>query len=79
MEAYLQKWGNSLGLRIPMNLLKQLDLKDGSKVDISLCGEDLIIHPKKKYTLSGLLAQITSENCHGEKFSSYIPVGNEVW
>ena len=33
MEARLQKWGNSDGIRIPSNFLKSLNLKTNDKVD----------------------------------------------
>lgn len=34
MEAKLQKWGNSDGIRIPSSFLKSLNLKTNDKVDI---------------------------------------------
>ena len=34
MEAKLQKWGNSLGVRIPSNILKSLNLKTNDKIDL---------------------------------------------
>ena len=34
MEAKIQKWGNSLGIRIPMNMIRDLALENGSTVDI---------------------------------------------
>ena len=48
MEAKLQKWGNSLGIRIPMNLLKDLSLRKGSVVSIEKKDDELIIRPKKE-------------------------------
>ena len=34
MQTSIQKWGNSLGIRIPSVYAKELDLLDGSIVDI---------------------------------------------
>ena len=50
MEARLQKWGNSDGIRIPSNFLKMMNLKTNDIVDI-VQKEDVIIisKPKKKH------------------------------
>ena len=50
MEARLQKWGNSDGIRIPSSFLKTLDLKTNDVVEI-IQKEDVIIisKPKKKH------------------------------
>lgn len=34
MEAKLQKWGNSEGIRIPSKILKSLHLKENDKIII---------------------------------------------
>jgi antitoxin component of MazEF toxin-antitoxin module len=36
MEAVVKKWGNSLGIRIPNLIVRELSLKDGSFVDMAL-------------------------------------------
>lgn len=50
MEARLQKWGNSDGIRIPSSFLKSLNLKTNDKVEL-IQNEDgiLISKPKKKH------------------------------
>lgn len=50
MEARLQKWGNSDGIRIPSSFLKTLNLKTNDVVEI-VQKEDVIIisKPKKKH------------------------------
>ncbi len=45
MEATVRKWGNSLGVRIPNLLVRELSLKDGSLVDINDRGKEIIIKP----------------------------------
>lgn len=50
MEARLQKWGNSDGIRIPSSFLKSLNLKTNDVVEI-MQEKDIIIisKPKKKH------------------------------
>ena len=47
MEARLQKWGNSDGIRIPSSILKSLNLKTNDKIDLVL-EKDVIIISKMK-------------------------------
>ncbi|MEA1912179.1 MAG: AbrB/MazE/SpoVT family DNA-binding domain-containing protein [Spirochaetota bacterium] len=78
MEAKIQKWGNSLGIRIPINVIRGLSLRNGSIVDIVEEPDRLIIHPKKNPTLDDLLDAINEENLHSEiDFGK--TEGNEVW
>jgi len=39
MVTKIQKWGNSLGLRIPISFAKEAAIEEGSSVDISLEGD----------------------------------------
>lgn len=42
----LSKWGNSIAVRIPNQLLKQLDLEEGSEVEMVLTSEkEIILRP----------------------------------
>ena len=79
MRTSVQKWGNSLGLRIPSVYAKELDLLDGSIVDIQRKENEIIISPaKKKKSLNDLIQLITDENQHDEiDFGS--PHGKEEW
>lgn len=79
METKIQKWGNSLGLRIPKAFAKEAGVEAGSAVDISLEGGNLVIKPKvRRYKLSDLLEDVTSENLH-EAVDFGPPTGNEAW
>ncbi len=75
----VQKWGNSLGIRIPVSYAEQLNLKDGSEIEMELLGQEVILRPKhKKLTLNELLSKITPENRHQEiDFGK--AEGNETW
>lgn len=66
-----QKWGNSLGIRIPKDAADILGIDQGSEMTLNVIGNENIItlKPKKgrkKYTLQELLSQITPENKHEE-------------
>lgn len=80
MVTKIQKWGNSLGLRIPKSFAKEAGVEEGSAVDISIDGERLVIQPVRSpaYKLRDLVSEIREDNLHNE-----IPtgdrVGREVW
>ena len=78
MEAVVKKWGNSLGIRIPNLIVRELSLKDGSFVDINDNGNEIIIKPIRKNNLSDMLTLINEDNIH-EEIKSTGPVGNEIW
>lgn len=66
-----QKWGNSLGVRIPKEAADRIGIDQGSEMEINVIGSESTItlkpkKPQKKYTLEELLAQITPENRHKE-------------
>ncbi len=49
MEARLQKWGNSSGIRIPSGILKSLNIKNNDILNIEQVDDKIIISvPKKK-------------------------------
>jgi antitoxin MazE len=74
------KWGNSLGIRIPIQIAKQVNLKEGTGVIFTVLEGSLVIKPerRKKYTLDELLEGMTPENVH-EEVEMGKPVGNEIW
>jgi antitoxin MazE len=78
MQTHIQKWGNSFGLRIPIQYLRELHLESGAMVDISLEDDHLLIKPHRD-NLDFLLSQITPENLHGEAFEEDEPKGKEIW
>jgi antitoxin MazE len=80
METRVQKWGNSLALRIPKPLADEIGLKDNSSVQLSLHDRQLVVVPmlKPAFNLEALLAQVTEANRHGE-ISTGVAVGGEAW
>lgn len=77
MQAYIQKWGNSLGLRIPQQWAKQLKLHQGSAVTLEIDHDKIIIKPPK-YCLDTMLNEITPNNQHHSILNDE-KKGNEEW
>lgn len=73
----VQKWGNSLGIRIPKSLAMKVGIEEGTEVDLDIVDGHLLIKPKSA-TLDELLSQITSDNVHTE-IPTGNPQGREVW
>jgi len=80
MKARVQKWGNSLALRIPKSFAAEVGLDRDALVDLSLRDGKLIVEPlpKSPLSLDDLLAAVTSENVHGE-VETGPPMGRESW
>jgi antitoxin MazE len=78
MESKIQKWGNSLALRIPKAYADQMGLSSDSLVRLTVQGDRLVIEPVRRVTLDDLLAGVTPDTLHGETDWGD-PAGNEVW
>ena len=81
MTTQIGKWGNSLAVRIPGAHAKELGLKNGMEVDISLVEGKIVLRAprgRRRYSLDELVAAITPENIHGETDWGEA-VGREVW
>jgi len=74
---HIQKWGNSLGIRIPKAMAVKVGLKEGSEVDLDIEDGHIVIKPKSN-TLDAMLEQITLENLHAE-IPTGKPEGRESW
>ena len=59
MEAIVKRWGNSLGIRIPNLIVRELSLKDGSFVDIKDKKGEIIIKPKENTKLAEILSKMS--------------------
>ncbi len=79
MQTTIQKWGNSLALRIPKAFADSLALAQGVPVTMTIENGKLILEAKpKQYALDELVAQITPENRHAEADTGAV-VGEELW
>lgn len=72
----VQKWGNSLGIRVPKPLALKVGIREGSAVDLDVKDGHLVIKPKSA-TLDEMLSQVTPDNLHKE-VSTGEPQGREV-
>jgi antitoxin MazE len=77
MDAKIQKWGNSLALRIPKAFADQMGLYSNSPVRISLEGDRLVVEPAR-HSLNEILADITPDNIHAETDWGDAE-GREIW
>jgi antitoxin MazE len=79
MNTQVGKWGNSLAVRIPGAYAKELDLEEGTELEVTSVDGGLLLRPRKPaYTLDELLAAVTPESIHGE--TDWGPaVGGEAW
>lgn len=67
MQARVQKWGNSLAVRIPKSLAVQSRLEQNSLVDMSFEDGKIVVLPvSETLTLAQLLEGVTEENLHRE-------------
>ena len=80
MEAKLQKWGNSDGIRIPKNLLKSLNLKTNDVVTLEQVEDKIIITKSKdrKVSLEKLFDKYKGKNL-AKEFTWDEPRGKEIW
>lgn len=79
MQARIQKWGNSLAVRIPKPFALEVGLEQNSLVAVSIEEGKLLLEPiKPSYSLEELLAGVTKNNMHHE-VEAGPAVGNEVW
>jgi antitoxin MazE len=65
MRATIQKWGNSLALRIPKVFSKELGIEEATAVEMRVDNSVLIV-------------KINDKNCH-EAIETDPAIGKEVW
>jgi antitoxin MazE len=80
MQTKIQRWGNSLGLRIPRSFAEEAGVGAGSQVDLSVRDGNLVVRPARRrtYRLSELLEKVTAKNLHDETDTGK-SIGREVW
>jgi antitoxin MazE len=84
MKVEFAKWGNSLAVRIPAALAKEVGASEGKAADVSVENGALVLKPvtrqkkRRRYTLEELLKGMTKENLHPETDWGP-PRGKEVW
>ena len=68
MRVRLQKWGNSLALRIPKPFAGEADVSEGAELDLVVSEGRLVPTPvrRRRPSLAQLLSRVTPKNLHGE-------------
>ena len=80
MKTRVQKWGNSLALRIPKAFAQEAGLSENAAVELSLVEGGLVVRPvtARAPTLEEFLREVTPENVPGE-WDIGPATGKEVW
>lgn len=80
MKSTIQKWGNSLAIRIPKSFANEIHLSQGTEINLILFDDKIQIEPikTKKLSLDDLLSRVTDDNIH-EEIDTGLPIGKEVW
>jgi len=80
MSTKVQKWGNSLAVRIPDDVVEDMGFEAGKEVTVRKVRNTVVIAPvlKKRPTLEELVARITPENRHDE-IDWGESMGKEAW
>lgn len=80
MNATIRKWGNSLALRIPRALARDIHLYQGSVVDLAVLEGKMVVKPRnqRRDSLSRLIRGVSRRNRHSEHVWGG-PAGSETW
>lgn len=81
MTAIISRWGNSQGLRFPKDIMKELHLCIGDKMNISIENQRIVLEPikpsREKYDIAKLVKKIPSNYKVNEEFDN--KTGLEEW
>jgi antitoxin MazE len=80
MKTTIQRWGNSLAVRIPKTLAQETAFDEGDEVDLRADDNRIVVErpQPKQYRLSDLLARVTEANRH-DVVEFGAPAGREAW
>lgn len=81
MQATIQKWGNSQGIRIPKAFLEALGMRENDLVELTRVDDNIVIkkvNQENNITLDEIFKDYDGE-CAAEEFEWGSPVGREVW
>lgn len=80
MRSRVQRWGNSLAVRIPRPYASELGLTEDAPVEVAVDDGGLVVRPlaPDELSLEDLLAAVTPENIHEEQDFGRRE-GNEAW
>ena len=80
MSTTIQKWGNSLGVRLPLELAYRYGLRQGSPVSLVAAPDTTMLEPLSAphLNLTAMIGKISKRNLHKE-FGWGNKLGKEVW
>ncbi len=80
MRKKVNKWGNSLGLRIPKLVAAEVGLEENSLVNLTIVNGSIVISPEREppLDLKAMLNKVTEENLHSE-VNTGPAIGREAW
>ena len=82
MLSKVAKWGNSMGLRLPSQYLKELHISLNDSVECEMKAGSIVITPikkKKRYTMKELLSKLPDDFENEKEVNWGKPEGGEVW
>ena len=77
MQAQIKKWGNSYGIRLPMNLAKELNLAEGSLLEIEEHKGKIILTPVDNEITIEMLTEGMTQRGVREQMEDYVSLGLE--
>lgn len=78
MTIAIKKWGNSLALRIPKDVVKTLHIENDSLLELRVEEGVMIVEPQKEMLLEKLVSGINANNLHAH-IETNEAMGNEEW
>lgn len=78
MKSKVQKWGNSNGIRIPKNMLEELNLQTNDTVLVTLEQEKIIIQKVEYNNFANKVLHYEGPNL-AKEFIWDEPRGKEIW
>jgi antitoxin MazE len=80
LKTRIQRWGNSLALRIPKSFASEAGIQKETPIELTVSDGKLVITPlvEPRFILKELLAKINNNNLHHE-IDTGKTVGNETW
>jgi antitoxin MazE len=85
MTTTIQKWGNSLGVRIPKALAEEAGIADGDAVTVTENNGKITVERKQKKKLTYIPADLSkllkgyNKKIRHPEFDWGPPVGREIW
>lgn len=80
MLAQVKAWGNSQGIRIPQEILKEIKIKTNDFLEIEVVNDEIVLRKKNRHlTLAERIAKAGGTLEHVSEYDWGEPVGREIW